>query len=403
MRIAFFLGAFPSTSETFVANQIATLIRHNHSIEIHAWHSMGELQHPVFINYNLANLTCYRPHIPDNRLWRLIKASYLALHLFLVDNTRMRALSQLFSKIPLREWVELFFAAYPLRGGRSYDIIHAHFGPNGLMVIRLRQAGFISGKVVTSFHGYDVNVVPNALGKDYYHALFAQGEACIVSSMFIRNKLLELGANQAKVHRIAVGIDTIKWNFHIRMPWITPIVISVGRLVEVKGFAYAIAAINMVRKSIPNIQYHLIGEGPLRQQLEKQVTELDLQHQVKFFGAVTEKDIIHAFQQADLFVMPSIHTKKGAEEGQGMVVLEAQAAGLPIVATRSGGIPESVPKHSSLITEKDVDGLALAIVNRLLQSQQHGYDGREGYQFVCSHFDIKVLNHQMLNLYRSLL
>jgi len=304
----------------------------------------------------------------------------------------------------LREWIELFFIAFPLRGGRVYDVIHAHFGPNGLMAVRLRQAGFLQGKIVTSFHGYDVNVVPNMLGKDYYRTLFEQGEAFIVSSLFIRERLLQLGCDSTNIQRIPVGVDVQKWGFKVREGHATqnPVIISVGRLVEVKGFTYVIAALPYVKEIFPQVTYQVVGDGPLRGKLQQQVVDLGLQESVHLCGAKRQDELIKMYHDADLFVMPSVRGNDGAEEGQGMVLLEAQAAGLPVLATDSGGIPESVPDTSVLVKEKDVEALAQAMIVCLKSYQLDGYDGYAAYEFIQKNFDIDMLNQKLLKLYEAL-
>jgi colanic acid/amylovoran biosynthesis glycosyltransferase len=139
----------------------------------------------------------------------------------------------------------------------------------------------------------------------------------------------------------------------------------------------------------------------LREQLEQQVRDLKLQGSVQFCGLKNQDELIDMYHDADMFVMPSVRGHDGAEEGQGMVLLEAQASGLPVVATNSGGIAESVPDGVSLVKEKDVDALAQAIIDCLQTHSNKGYDGIQGYDFVCENFDIEALNKQLLKLYKQ--
>ena len=405
MRTAYFLSAFPSTSETFVLHQAVGALQEGHQVDIHAYEVAGHVKHPLLDAYGLLDHVNYRPSVPTNKLIRLFKVCFLIFFLLFIDTRRCAGLFSLWKETPLNEWLELFFLAWSLRGGKSYDVIHAHFGPNGLMAIRLRQAGFLQGKVVTSFHGFDANVVPNILGKKYYHSLFEQGEAFVVSSKFIQKKLLALGLNKEKVHRIAVGIDVNMWTFQERQGWqhAFPMVLSVGRLMEVKGFTYAMEAMVKVRKFFPSVQYHLVGEGPLQGVLEQQLRGLDLQDCVHLLGNKNQAELNAIYQKADLFVMPSVRTNDGAEEGQGMVLFEAQAAGLPVVATCSGGIAESLPEDAVLIRERNSDDLAERIIEQLQALQEQGYDGIKGRIFVQQHFEVGRLNKKILELYQGLL
>lgn len=404
MRIAYFLGVFPSTSETFVLNQIAAVVQAGHKVDIHAWQGVGQLHHPLLDKCELLKHVFYRPSIPALKGWRVAKACCLFMMLLLVDTRHTWRLFQMRSEMSLREWIELFFVAFPLRGGRCSDVIHAHFGPNGLMAVRLRQVGFLQGEIITSFHGFDANVVPNALGKDYYRELFAQGDAFVVSSLFIRKKLLELGCPKEKIKRISVGVDVDMWYFQKREGWQKgkPVLLSVGRLVEVKGFAYAIEAMAKVRHVFADVQYFLVGDGELKSDLLAQVKALDLEGCIHFLGKKNQAELQELYQQANVFVMPSVRAGDGAEEGQGMVLFEAQAAGLPVVACDTGGIAESLPKGTLLVPEKDSDALAKAMIRQLKELRKQGYDGSAGRDFVQENFAIDSLNQKTLQLYQSL-
>ncbi len=403
LRIAYFLGDFPSASETFVLHQIAGMFAANQDVEVHAWQGLTRMRHSLLDKYGILKHVSFRPTVPDVKLWRVFKACYVAIFLLCSDRQRTSALFNMRRDMPLGEWIELFFIAFSLRGGRTYDVIHAHFGPNGLMAVRLRQAGFLQGKIVTSFHGFDANVVPHLLGKHYYEQLFKLGDGFIVSSLFIRRKLETLGCANHKIHRIAVGVDVEKWGFKVPRASVSdkPVLISVGRLVEVKGFAYAIAAMQRVKEVFPELRYDVVGDGPLREQLEQQVRDLKLQDSIRFCGLKSQDELVDMYHDADIFVMPSVRGRDGAEEGQGMVLLEAQASGLPLVATNSGGIAESVPHGVSLVKEKDSDALAQAIIDCLQAHQNKGYDGIEGYDFVRKNYDIEALNKQLLKLYKQ--
>ncbi|MDQ6955870.1 MAG: glycosyltransferase [Mariprofundaceae bacterium] len=404
MRIAYFLGDFPSTSETFVLNQIAGVMEAGHKVDIHAWKDLKQVKHGLLAKYKILQYVFYRPAVPDGKVLRILKFLLLLCAMLLSDGRRTWTLFAMRKHMPLREWIELFFIAFPLRGKQVYDVIHAHFGPNGLMAVRLRQAGFLQGKIVTSFHGFDANVVPNILGKDYYRTLFEQGEAFIVSSLFIRERLLQLGCDTMKIQRIPVGVEVQKWGFKTceGNTAENPTIISVGRLVEVKGFTYAIAALPYVKEIFPQVKYQVVGDGPLRAQLQQQVMGLGLQDCVHFCGAKSQDELIKMYHDADLFVMPSVRSVDGAEEGQGMVLLEAQAAGLPVLATYSGGIPESVPDTNVLVKEKDVEALAQAMIVCLKSYQLDGYDGYAAYEFIQKNFDIDILNQKLLKLYEAL-
>lgn len=405
MRIAYVLSAFPSTSETFILHQIVGAVQADHQVDIHAYKVSGHVKHPALAANQLLNHVYYRPTVPTTIWLRLLKTSSLMLALLLLDTRRCFGLLGLWKATRFSEWLELFFLAWPLRGGKKYDVIHAHFGSNGLMAVRLRQAGFLQGNIVTSFHGFDANVVPNMLGKDYYRVLFEHGDAFVVSSKFIGHKLSQLACPKHKIRRIPVGIDVNDWSFQQRSGWQgdAPMVLSVGRLTEVKGFTYAVTAMAKVRHVFADVQYQIVGDGDLKESLLAQAKALHLDDCIHFLGKNNQAELDTLYQQSDLFIMPSIRAHDGAEEGQGMVLFEAQASGLAVIATDTGGIIESLSVGSSLISEKDSDALAAKIITQLQTLKTQGYDGHHGRDFVKENFDIDKLNQQTLLFYRELI
>ena len=173
-------------------------------------------------------------------------------------------------------------------------------------------------------------------------------------------------------------------------------------VVEVKGFGYAIEAMQQVRRVFPGLQYQLVGDGPEHESLKELVDQLGLTESVRFMGLKGQHELAELFLKTDLFVMPSVRASDGAQEGQGMVLLEAQAAGLPVVATRSGGIPESLPENTALVAERDADALAAKIIEVLTLLNEDGVDGTSGREHVQQHFEINMLNCELLGLYEKL-
>lgn len=142
------------------------------------------------------------------------------------------------------------------------------------------------------------------------------------------------------------------------------VVLFVGRLDEVKGVTYLIKAMADLDAKLV-----IVGDGPLRKSLEKQADKYA--DKIEFLGAKSHKELPVIYASADIFVMPSITTKKGQKEGLGLVLLEAMASGLPVIGTNSGGIPELVKDgyNGFLIEEKNVRQLS-SKVKVLLESNQ---------------------------------
>jgi glycosyltransferase involved in cell wall biosynthesis len=142
-------------------------------------------------------------------------------------------------------------------------------------------------------------------------------------------------------------------------------VLYVGRLSPVKGVQYLIRAMKQVHDTIPDAKLIIIGHGRERKMLETLSKELGIQKHVQFSGEVPHEKVLSFMQQADVFVLPSL------SEGFPMVIVEALACGLPVVASRVGGMPEIITNDTNgyLVEAKDAEALAEKILV-LLQDEK---------------------------------
>lgn len=140
-------------------------------------------------------------------------------------------------------------------------------------------------------------------------------------------------------------------------------ILFLGRIVEKKGLIYAIEALREI--SDLNIKLHVCGDGPLKQELELKVEEYKLSNKIIFHGRISENKKISYFRTADVLLVPSIETKEGDKEGLPVVILEALAANLPIIATDVGGIKDAVIDGYTgfLIKEKSKEDIKRSIFN----------------------------------------
>lgn len=139
--------------------------------------------------------------------------------------------------------------------------------------------------------------------------------------------------------------------------------LSIGRLTYQKGHEYLVQAMPQVIKRFPNVKAGICGEGPLRPQLESQINELGLSDHVKLLGS--RVDVSPVVASADIFVLPS------RWEGLSRALMEAMAAGLPVVATRVDGIQDLITDgvHGLLVSSEDAKGLAASILQLLEHPQ----------------------------------
>ncbi|NHI93602.1 MAG: glycosyltransferase family 4 protein [Candidatus Lokiarchaeota archaeon] len=131
------------------------------------------------------------------------------------------------------------------------------------------------------------------------------------------------------------------------------VILTIGRLIERKGFQYLIKAMKKLSTTLQNIKLIIIGTGPLENKLKELVKKLNLQGQIFFLGEVKGEYIPYFYANSKLFVLPSIIDKEGDTEGLGIVLLEAMASGVPVIGTNVGGINDIIKhKHNGLLVKQ---------------------------------------------------
>lgn len=272
----------------------------------------------------------------------------------------------------------------------------------------LRDGGFFQGRLVTSFYGYDVSRHPRTHGTGVYRELFRRGDLFIVTTNSMRHEVIALGCPQDKIIKhYPAGIDLAKFVFRPRTarPGEPIILLTVARLVEKKGIAYALRAAAKAKQDYSNLEYWIVGEGPLREPLEVLVSELGLTETVRMFGAQTEAEVLRLLSQAHLFLLPSATGSDGDEDSSPIALLEAQAAGLPVLSTLHCGIPEIVLDGESgwLVPERDVDALAAKLCYLVERPQIWPKMGGKGRGFVEKYFSADRLSDRSVEIYQGLL
>jgi colanic acid/amylovoran biosynthesis glycosyltransferase len=293
----------------------------------------------------------------------------------------------------------------PFMSQKNYDLIHGHFGPNGVIGAFLREIGIFKGKLVTTFHGYDVN--RHKFGKDYYAWLFRHGDFYTANTSFTAHRAVTLGCPSDRIEILPVGVDISKYTFKPRqIPSDKPInVITVARLAEEKGVEYSIGAIAKVLKRYPNIKYQIIGDGYLRESIKKLVADLGIANNVELLGWKTVEELADTYSNAHLFLLSSVTGSAGDREGQGIVLQEAQAVGLPVLSTRVGGIPEGIidGKSGFLVPERDIHALADKLIYLIENPNLWPEMGRIGRRYVENRYNSEILNNRLVDIYRQLL
>jgi colanic acid/amylovoran biosynthesis glycosyltransferase len=344
----------------------------------------------------------------DNPFWRVLKIFPLFLTRF-YKNPKVFLKSLNIAKYgrEAKSLTLLYLASNVLGKQLKYDIIHCHFGQNGIKGVFLREIGIFQGKIITTFHGNDVHYYPRKYGKNVYKALFEKGDLYTINSRFTGNKAIELGCSNEKIIRHPVGLETSKFNFKKREINTDKLIkiITVARLVEKKGIEYSIKAVAQVLKKHTNLEYQIVGEGVLRPSIENLIAELGISNQVKLLGWKTHDELQKLYADSHIFILSSVTASDGDKEGQGLVLQEAQAMGLPVLSTLHNGIPDGVldGKSGFLVPERDVEALAEKLNYLVEHPEVWSEMGLAGRKFVEQNYDINKLNDKLVQMYRDLL
>ena len=257
-------------------------------------------------------------------------------------------------------------ASFKMR--KSYDIVQANWLiPQGIVQSFLKMPYIVTG------HGADVTSLNHGLLKKLKRRCLKNAWGVTAVSQPLMDVLDGIYKNENQAV-ISMGCDTSLFGRQYREENYfgqgnQKVLLFVGRLAEKKGVCYAIEAL----RNVEDAMLVIAGDGPLREELQRQADKVmrETGKKIVFLGAKTHEELKKIYASADLFVMPSITAKDGDKEGFGLVILEAFASGLPIVASRSGGITDIVKDgvNGFLVEEKDVSGMAEQI-DRLLKDEE---------------------------------
>lgn len=283
-------------------------------------------------------------------------------------------------------------------------LIHAHFGPDACSI--LPAARRFRLPLVTTFHGYDVTSTDREwrrtrAGRRYLAgrpALQSEGALFLAVSTFVRSKLLDAGFDDRRLQVHYIGVDTEFFKPDPRVGR-KPIVLFVGRLKQNKGCGYLVRAMQCVRAVAPEAELVVIGDGPLRQELQQQAKSSHVP--CRFLGVQPAEEIRRNLQAATVFCVPSIEIETGESEGFGLVFSEALACGTPVVSFATGGIPEAVAHGETGYLAKPRDHVQLAYYIGKLLDDRHLWTrfSEAGRRRVEQFFDLRKQTAILEDLY----
>jgi glycosyltransferase involved in cell wall biosynthesis len=177
-------------------------------------------------------------------------------------------------------------------------------------------------------------------------------------------------------------------------------IVCVGSFEPIKGHRYLIRACEQLMLRGIDFTCHLIGDGPLRADIEKQIDAADLRDVVIIHGAKTRAEVARIVSRSDAAVLASAPTRNGKREGIPVALMEAMSAGLPVVATRTGGISELVldDHNGFLVTPAEPDALATALERLASDTALRERLGHAGRETILREFDQQQCAAELVGL-----
>lgn len=259
-------------------------------------------------------------------------------------------------------------------------------------------------------HGEELNIVRSSRELTWMTRRVFREAASIVANS--RNTANLLGRDwdvpSARVRMLHPGVDTTRFRpaardlgVRDRLGWADrPVVLTVGRLQPRKGHAQLIQALAEVRRVVPGVLYAIVGNGEERDSLHRLVQKLKLHEHVIMHGDLDGEFLLAAYQQCDLFALPNVEVN-GDTEGFGIVLLEAQSCGRPVVAGDSGGTAETLRDGQTgvVLNCRDIPKLAKTLQSLLEESLRRERMGAAARQWVEDEFDWKKLRPAALRVF----
>lgn len=400
MKIAYIINSFPILSETFIANQMIDVIKKGHEISIFSFNKIPPPYHARAVEFGLVGKMVHIDLSEGGKIKKLIKC----LGLLKSPRSAVLIIRDVLLK---RTNVASLMLALEIKKLESFDVLHAHFGNAGLIMVDLRRWGIVkkTTRLVTTFHGYDLNKATAPFIADY-RKLYEHCDIFTVNSAYSRELALKIGCPRQKIVVLPVGLDTNYFKPESpasHLPKKTLQIVFIGRLIPLKGPLVLLDICEELKRQNIDFFCTIIGDGELLSDVQQKIHEKKLGENIAIKGELTQEEIVRVAQSCDLFLYPAIYDDIGRAETQGLVIQEAQAMELPVVVSDVGGIQEGVKNGVTgfVIPSKEIYEFVEKIKYLINNPMERLEMGKAARQFVVKNFDSSVLGERLQNIYSN--
>ena len=398
--IVFKVRAFPVISQTFITYCIIEAIKNGYEVKIivDQLNPINESsQEDLLKKYDLLNKVIVN-NTPKNKFKRLVAASILLLNPIIL---------YYFLRYCLQEWnfsLSYIFILKFYLPIRTIPTYHVHFANFVSPLFQLKQIGFLSSKIIVTFHGAEAHTLPTGRDLKKLCTDFEKYATYLtVNSNYLKNVLVKQGFSRHYLKVVPVGIDVDF--FILKCPAVKDPevfnIITIGRLVPYKSQIFGIEGTRVLHERGYAVKYTIIGSGPEYTNVVNYRKKVGLEKSVEILGPRNQNEIKQLLAEHHLFLMTSTVDDKGRREAFGIVSLEAQAMGLPVIGFNSGGFPETIQegKTGFVVPEADSTELANAVEKLIKDKKLLKRMSENSRRFVVDNYSISETNNKYLELY----
>lgn len=409
LKIAVILTQFPVSGNIFLYDLIIDLLKQGHNLRIFAL-TPPKYKVPLYrdiLENNLINVVDY--HGKPSKIFNIFKIVITDILLNPIEfiSHFIRSLNyNIFGKRSFS--LSAYFLIRTFSKYNSFDIIYVLTGPTASNYLFLKDI-FPNAKYIAQFVGFDYTSRIRILGFDIYKDLFKKADLIISLSYYSRDCIISMGCPSEKIIKHPIGVDIYNFTYKERILKDDGIlhIITVGRLVEKKAHRIVLSTMSKLLRKQRKLIYHIVGDGPLKEKILRQInSDKFLKNSVIYYGYKTKKQIVEILHKCHVFLQPSITSIRWAEqEDTPITLLEAQATGMPVIATYHAGIPETVVNNETgiLIPERNEKELMKAIELFLDNPELINKFGRKGRKFIEDNFDKNKLNKKLQYIFMTLM
>jgi glycosyltransferase involved in cell wall biosynthesis len=430
VQIGYILKGYPRTSETFITNEIRLLEKMGVGLSIFSVKKLEGQKNHAMVKDIKAPVT-YLPQadplsearfsrwLIDNvpkfsashaLIFKRKPLAYIKVFLeCLVMSIQYRnGLFELPREVFFKEFLQAGFIANAVMESGQIQHLHAHFchGSTTIAMFASRMTG-----IPFSFtaHAKDIYLKELNPGK-LLQKKMRRAEFAVTCTGANEEYLKQLAPKGAVIHKIYHGLDTKLFSYSEQKATDKqdeglPVLLSVGRLVEKKGFDYLVKACAILKARGRQFQCQIVGGGDadVTEKLVRLIKDLSVEDTVNLYGAVTQEELRDIFKKATVFALPCLVVDNGDRDGIPNVLVEAMSMRVPVISTDISGIPELIDNNINglLVPEKNAEAMADAIERLLMNPALRQQLGEAGRARVCKDFDSQITTLDLKALFVS--